>query len=180
MDPKPNDEPAPDRVGHEPEQHHLTEILELVKTTSLGGDADFIGIYQSRLYSAPGRYDNSIDPFYIEVSGFTNKGERMRVASPDLPKGSLAQIQIAKKKEDGWKIDDYRISEENGRLIIYRYEKITAEEPFKKKEGEKDTIEMLERRLQDKNFEREIGATYVDSTEAQRIIDILTKVANKE
>lgn len=183
-------ESSPDRVGAVSEQQQIKSILHLIDALSAGG-ITVSGVWGDKGYSIPGFGDYITA---ISVSRLTKQGE---IQEPSFP---LAILRIYRRNEDGRIQTDYEISRNEGKLRIGRYERITTPEEeesnqeenlrFKEKAGSMTNVQALEalnnitKRLEKRGemraFERKIGESYVDSTEAAQVQNILTKLAAKQ
>ena len=174
---------SPDRVRPSPEQEQITNILNLAEILS-AKNITASGIWRDGSYSVPDLGDSIIS---ISVSRLTKEGERKN------PKFPLAIINISRRNEDGIVQTYYEIFKSDDQLRIDKDELATLNEDEEKPRSEKlmnlsreeamQSLEKISKKLreieQERDFERSIGATYVDHVEAQEVIDILTKLQAK-
>ena len=189
MDTEPKDS-SPDRVLPFPEQQQIRSILNLVNVLSASGTT-MAGFWKNKTYPVAD-FGDSITA--ISVSSLSKQGQR------EMPSAALAILRIFRRNEDEKIQTDYYISGGKRTLRIDRHERIVTREEEERNRQESLRLQedletmtgeqveamidnnpiKLGEKARERYFERRIGESYVDSGEAMKIIDTLTKLIERQ
>ena len=173
-----------DRVPPPPEQEQLSGIVDLVDSLTQQGTI------RENLWRERDFPDLNIGATArMFVSWLTPEGE---ATHPEFP-----LVVVRAFNRDGRSEIDYQISRQGNQLRIDKHESVRTEEdeleawewrrkyrmedfaPEKALEAAIEIRERYNRSVRNRKFEKQIGFSYVDAQEAQRLIDNLSKLKEK-
>lgn len=171
----------PDKVGFQPEQGQLQNIVEIVSNlTREGGSRGDVWLTKGWLV-----HDGNVDAVSVEL--LTEAGARQY---PDYP---VAMLRVFEKRNEGRVEMKYDIKKEGDKLRADRYESVqTLEEEQERTDWKRklDTLTSqeadealrklmtgLEKREEEHAFQRSVGNSYVSGEEVQNLIDRFSKLS---